>query len=171
GGQATESGGQPSASGGDGGASGDLLIDDFEDHDITPLVGLGWYEYTDQDNGGLSSGTLTVPEVGEGSTGSLLYEYAFDQGALEYEPYVGTGVALASGEGMDLSQYSSIRYLYKGGAHTVRLQTSDVTDYDYFGVVIPASSTWTTVELPFALFAQEGWGTSVPFDQIGRAHV
>src|SRR5690606_31160677 len=63
GGQATESGGQPSASGGDGGASGDLLIDDFEDHDITPLVGLGWYEYTDQDNGGLSSGTLTVPEV------------------------------------------------------------------------------------------------------------
>lgn len=165
GGQETaESGGQANASGGAGGENGDLLIDDFEDHDTTPLVGLGWYEYTDQENGGLSTATLTIPEVGEGSTGSLLYEYSLDRGALEYDPYVGTGVVLASGAGMDLSQYSSIRYLYKGAAHTVRLQTSDVTDYDYFGVVVPASSTWTTVELPFVLFAQEGWGTSVPFD-------
>src|SRR5690606_11732704 len=77
GGQETaESGGQANASGGGGGENGDLFIDDFEDHDTTPLVGLGWYESTDQENGGLSTATLTTPEVGEGSTGSLLYEYS-----------------------------------------------------------------------------------------------
>jgi licheninase len=44
------------------------------------------------------------------------------------------------------------------------VETSDVTDYDVFGVAISASSTWKTVILPFDSFAQEGWGKEVAFD-------
>src|SRR5690606_33372189 len=55
-----------------------------------------------------------------------------------------------------------------GPAHSARLETLEVTDYDYHGVVVPASSNWKTIELPLPLFTQENWGVPVAFDP---AHV
>lgn len=157
------SGGAP-ASGGEnsgGGPNGDeLLIDDFEDHDDQPIVGSSWFSYDDQDNGGLSTQSVVFDEPGPSSLGSLLFSFTFDQGELTYEPYVGVGVSLNGAAG-DFSAYSALRYSYRGAAHVVRIESSDVDDYDYHGVRLPASSTWTTVEIPFLLMSQEGWGEDV----------
>jgi hypothetical protein len=75
------------------------------------------------------------------------------------------GVSLGSAlTPIDLLEYSGISYSYKGGAHRVQLQTTEVLDYDYYGVSLPASATWKTVTLPFKAFTQEDWGIPVAFD-------
>jgi endoglucanase len=157
-----DAGGGPSVEG--------LLIDDFEDHDDQPIVGSAWYHYDDQPEGGLSTQSVKFDEPGAPSPqasplGSLLFSFSFDQGDLGYEPFVGVGVDLRSGgQALDLSNYSALRYSYRGAAHVLRLETSDVDDYDYHGMKVPASSSWKTVELPLALFSQEGWGNNVTLD-------
>lgn len=169
-------GGQAGASGGNGGvASGvsGLLVDDFEDGDTLPSVPGGWYGYTDAPNGGLStlnftggSGTSAVVAAeGYQSKRAIEVSYSFDQGTLTYAPFVGLGVSVGSAASpADWSAYSGIAYTYRGGAHRVQLQTTEVKDYDYYGVAIAASAGWKTVTLPFKTFTQEGWGAPVSFD-------
>jgi len=161
------------AAGGGAGANGNLLVDDFEDGDATPLIPGGWYSYTDVDNGGGSTLTFsdeagsTIGMNGEGfdSSRSLEIDYSFDQADLPYEPYVGVGAWLGSSSApLDLSAYAGISYTYRGGAHTVRVETYDVGDYDFYGAALPASPDWTTVQLAFEELQQEGWGTPVDFD-------
>ncbi len=151
----------------------DLVIDDFEDGDQINSLGGTWYTYTDADSGGVSrfeipSGSATALSAsGEGfqSEHALSVEFSFDQGQLSYDPYVGIGSSVGGASApLDLSGYSTLQYSYRGNAHTVRLETTDVTDYDVHGVAVAASSSWKTVELPLNLFSQEGWGTPVAFD-------
>lgn len=146
-----------------------LLVDDFEDGNGTSLLGGYWYVYDDKDNGGLSS--LEVPRQnggihmqGEGfeSKRSLRAKYRLDQGKLPYPPYVGIGVALQEKDA-DLRAFGALEYSYKGGQHEVRIETTNVADYDYYLVTLPASDSWRTVKLDFSLFRQGGWGKPVPF--------
>ncbi|HEY5954928.1 MAG TPA: CIA30 family protein, partial [Polyangiaceae bacterium] len=156
-----------------GHGSKELLVDDFEDGDDKPLITGGWFTYTDKSNGGGS--ILTMPGAigsaivanGEGysSSKSLQVDYSFDQGTLTYAPYVGFGVWIGDvANPVDLSGYTGISYQYRGGAHRPRVEISDVTDYDQFGVELPASTSWKTVTLTFKDFTQEGWGKRVKFD-------
>ena len=160
-----------------GGAAGQplagLLVDDFEDGDDLPLIPGSWYGYADIDNGGLS--TLTFAGVAEGmvamngpgfqSQKSLEVSYTFAKGTSTIDPYVGFGASIGSDTApYDLTSYTGISYTYQGGAHRVQVQVSDVTDYDDFGLNLPASPAWKTVTLPFETFAQEGWGTKATFD-------
>ena len=143
----------------------DLVIDDFEDGDTQTALGGSWYSYSDVDNGGGSTVAYLAEGEGFESEHSLKADASFDQGDLTYEPYVGLGASLGSKTApFDLSAYASLQYTYRGLEHSVRLETTDVTDYDYHGVLVPASTTWKTVELALPLFTQEGWGTKVPFD-------
>lgn len=172
--------GSPAGSAGTTGTAGagdtiieGLLIDDFEDGDGMPLVPGGWYGFTDVSNGGGSTLTFTgatgtavaMNGAGYQSMKSLEVAYSFDQGSLAYSPYVGVGVSLGSrATPVDFSAYAGIAYTYQGGAHRIQLSTTDVTDYDYYGVSLLASPTWKTVTLPFSAFAQENWGERVPLD-------
>jgi licheninase len=161
--------GGASPSGGQGGTAATdprgYLIDDFEDHDKKPVQGTGWYSYDDKDSGGLSSATISFPEEGFESSGSLLLEYTLDQGTLTYDPQAGVAVNVTiSGTVPQFSEYSGISYVYKGDAHLVRLHTSDVADYDYHGFRVAAASDWTLIEIPFVLFNQAGWGEAVALD-------
>lgn len=151
----------------------DLVIDDFEDGDAATTLGGSWYSYSDVDNGGGSlvefprndAGEVTMAGEGFESERSLKVTFSFDQGTLTYDPYVGLGANLGSATApLDLSGYTMLQYTYRGVEHSVRLETSDVADYDYHGVLLPASAAWKTVELPLPLFIQEGWGEKVPFD-------
>jgi len=151
----------------------DLVIDDFEDGDAATTLGGFWYSYSDVDNGGGSlvefprddAGEVIMAGEGYESEHSLKVEFSFEQGDLTYDPYVGLGANLgSSSEPFDLSSYATLQYTYRGVAHSVRLETSDVADYDYHGVLMPASTAWKTVELALPLFTQEGWGEPVPFD-------
>lgn len=148
----------------------DLVIDDFEDGDAATSLGGVWYSYSDVDNGGGSlvefprndAGEVIMAGEGYASEHSLKVEFSFEQGELTYDPYVGLGANLGSSS--DLSSYATLQYTYRGVEHSVRLETSDVADYDYHGVLMPASTGWKTVELALPLFTQEGWGEPVPFD-------
>ncbi len=146
-----------------------LLVDDFEDGDGMSLIGGGWYVYTDNGNGGLSTITVdrdgtAIAMTGEGfeSERSLLVEFELDRGTLSFDPFVGLGVALPPSRG-NLSSYGALSYSYKGSAHEVRIETGNVTDYDYHRIQPGESSEWTTVEFNFDQFQQGGWGTRVPF--------
>jgi licheninase len=159
--------------GGSGGPVDGLLVDDFEDGNTQPQLPGGWYGYTDGPNGGLStlafkgSGSALVAVGGEGfeSKKAIEISYTFDQGSLTYAPFVGVGVSLGSSAApVDWATYAGISYTYRGGAHRVQLQTSEVTDYNYYGVTLPASQSWKTVTLPFKTFTQEDWGLKVAFD-------
>src|SRR5690606_31739324 len=122
-----------------------ILVDDFEDGDGISSLGGYWYVYDDRDNGGLSSieaqkryGGLQMVGDGFQSRRSLLAHYRLDRGKLPYPPYVGIGVQLGQGHA-DLRGQGVLAYTYKGGKHDVRLETSNVTDYDYYAVQLPAS--------------------------------
>jgi licheninase len=151
----------------------DFVIDDFEDADQTTELGGVWYSYDDVDNGGGSeiefprndAGDIIMAGAGYSSEWSLLVDFSFDQAELPYEPYVGFGASLGSStEPFDASEYATLQYTYRGAAHSIRLETLDVIDYDFHGAAAPASSAWRTIDLPLALFAQEGWGEAIAFN-------
>lgn len=169
----------PGGGGEGGGAAGNgpsvegLLLDDFEDGDAIPLVAGGWFRYDDNPDGGASTLTFTgatglsIAMNGEGyaSSKSLEVSYQFDQGSLSFSPYVGFGVSLASAAApLDATGYTGVAYVYRGGAHRLQVQTTEVTDYDFFGIDVPASPSWKAVNLPFSMLRQEGWGASVSLD-------
>ena len=149
-----------------------LLVDDFEDGNaVSENLGpkAGWYTYSDDTNGGAS--VITMPEgedgyptaaaVDNGSKFGLKVNYTLDVGGYEYEPYVGWGVKLEEDDAN--LKYGGITYWYKGGAHELHLETSDVEDYDVHLVKVPASRVWKQVVIRFKDVAQAGWGVEVPF--------
>ncbi len=151
----------------------DLLVDDFEDGDGKPLMVGEWYVYDDAPDGGKSSLTFTgstgaaIVMGGQGYQSSKCLEvsYRFDRGSYAYDPYLGFGVTIGTDASpSDLTAYAGISYTYKGGAHRVRVDTSDVSDYDFYGVQVPAAEAWTTVSISFDSLAQEGWGKAVAFN-------
>lgn len=160
---------------GDSGASVEgVLIDDFEDGDEqASYAGASWYLYDDASNGGKSTITFTGAPAGKVAMGGAGYESSrslevsctFDQGTLTYQPYVGFGVWFADKAApFDASSYAGVAYTYRGAAHTFRIETFDVTDFDNFAVKADASTEWKTVVIPYSQLAQEGWGKAVTFD-------
>lgn len=149
-----------------------LLIDDFEDGDMQSLLGDGWYSYTDAGNSGASTvsfptntdGEWTATSDGYESSYSLSLNYRLDQGSYEFEPFIGWGVNIPAGT--DFSQIEGISYWYKGGRHTVRVETSDISDYDVHGYSVSASpNAWKQVTISFADLMQEGWGAPTDFNK------
>ena len=77
---------------------------------------------------------------------SLEVSYTFAKGTSTIDPYVGFGASIGSDTApYDLATYTGVSYTYQGGAHRVQVQVSDVTDYDDFGMNLPASPAWKTV--------------------------
>lgn len=157
-------GGVDGTGGSAGGREGGLLVDDFEDGDDMTEFGGGWYVYLDDVNGGAS--TITEPEWSraDGYAGSKSFSIGFTlgQGALTYNPYVGLsgGVPATALP----AEYAGISYVYRGAAHTVRVQTSNVTDYDFYALGFPAATEWTLAQVPYEALRQEGYGVPVVWD-------
>ena len=146
-----------------------LLIDDFEDGDNASLQGeFYWYDYNDNNGGddgdGASEikspvnedGYTTARKSDNGTNYVWAVYYALDKGEYKYDPYVGWGVTVDTE--VDYTKYGGLTYWYKGGAHTVRVETSDVTNYDVHMMSMKASRTWTKAVVRFKDLAQEGWG-------------
>lgn len=130
-----------------------ILLDDFEDKDLLANNKNSWYSYSDQDNNGAS--TITEPldpdsnvvSVENGSKYALKIYYTLDKGEYEYDPYVGWGVQMDESD--DNARFGGITYWYKGGAHEVHIETSDVTNYDYYMAKVKKASSWTEVKIRF----------------------
>ena len=127
-----------------------LLIDDFEDGDNASLQGeFYWYDYNDNKGGKDGDGASEIKSpVGpdgypvarksdNGTNYAWAVYYALDKGEYKYDPYVGWGVTLDTD--VDYTKYGGLTYWYKGGAHIVRVETSDVTNYDVHMMNMKAS--------------------------------
>jgi len=148
-----------------------LLVDDFEDGDNhSATIDNYWYTYDDNPNGGasvittpLSDADEIVPgKVNNGSNYALQVNYSLDQGEYEYDPYVGWGIQVAEDDAN--GRFGGITYWYKGGAHEVHIEVSDVEDYDVHLAKVKASRTWTQAVIRFKDLVQGGWGQEVAFD-------
>lgn len=148
-----------------------IWIDNFEDGDGNSEQGNGWFTYDDQSNGGASVITTPVSEEGYPVAAAGGYqsnfafkaEYTLDKGEYEYDPYVAIAVAI---DPEDFAEIGGIHYCYMGGIHTVRVETSDVRDFDVHGTKMLASTAnWKCVDVKFRDITQEGWGKHVEFDR------
>ena len=109
-----------------------LLIDDFEDGDAVSALGDAWYSGTDAGSGGES-----ILEPGSKDAEGHPSPSKTDNGSENYGKYTG------------------ISYRYKGGSHIIRIETSDVKDYNYHGKRMNSATEWTPVTLEFSKLAQE----------------
>ncbi len=147
-----------------------LLLDNMEDGNGETEIGSGWYTYDDASNGGASTiktptdaeGNIIAAETDNGSKYAMKVEFNLDKGDYEYDPYVGWGFQVPST--VDVGKYAGIRYSYKGAAHYIHVETSDVTDYDVHLASEKKSDGWTTVTIAFDDLTQGGWGQSVVFN-------
>ena len=152
-----------------------LLIDDFEDGDHQSKQGeFFWYSYDDNNGGSDGDGAseIITPYNDEGhpiarrSDNGTKYVwavyYALNKGEYKYDPYVGWGVTLDPD--VNYGRFGGITYWYKGGAHEIHIETSDVKDYDVHLAKIAKSDTWKKAVVRFKDLAQGGWGKEVPFD-------
>ena len=147
-----------------------VLVDDFEDGDNESKIGDYWYTYDDKGNNGAS--VITTPlndeeniipgRVNNGSNYALQVNYTLDKGEYEYDPYVGWGLQIAPNDAN--ARFGGITYWYKGGAHEVHIETSDVLDYDVHLAKMPASRTWKQAVVRFKDLVQGGWGAEVTFE-------
>ena len=147
-----------------------VLVDDFEDANHESKLGDFWYTYDDKNNGGASSivtplnddGDNMPGRVNNGSNYALQVNYTLDRGEYEYDPYVGWGLKIT--EDSANGRFGGITYWYKGGAHEVHIEVSDVKDYDVHLAKVPASRSWKQAVIRFKDLVQGGWGEEVVFD-------
>ena len=147
-----------------------VLVDDFEDGDNKNKLDNYWYTYNDNDNDGASiittplndEGDIIPATVNNGSTKALLVSYTLDRGDYEYDPYVGWGVQVDPDSAN--GRFGGITYWYKGGAHEVHIEVTDVKDYDVHLAKVAASRTWKQAVIRFKDLVQGGWGKEVAFD-------
>lgn len=154
-----------------------LMLDDLEKPG-QPLAGGVWYSWVDKVDGGNSditnldsAGQPLVAAGGYYSGHALSLAFQFDKGKLSYAPYIGFGLTLNRTENPALASmaaFGGISYYYKGATHSVRVDASDVLDYDVHVVVVPASREWKKVSFSFAEFKQEGWGK---FVLLSKEHI
>ena len=94
--------------------------------------------------------------------GVLSMDYTLAQGVYEWDPYVGVGFTV------DVSHCEwGIAYTYKGGAHTLRAEQSDVKDWAFHvnSRATPAAAGWTAVRVPWSYFIQPAWGEPLTQDR------
>ena len=147
-----------------------VLVDDFEDGNHKNNLDNYWYTYNDNDNDGASiittplndEGDIIPATVNNGSTKALLVSYTLDRGEYEYEPYVGWGVQVDPDSAN--GRFGGITYWYKGGAHEVHIEVSDVKDYDVHLAKVAASRSWKQAVIRFKDLVQGGWGKEVAFN-------
>ena len=147
-----------------------VVLDDFEDGNGMSNTDGYWYTYNDNDNEGASiittaldeEGNIAAQRVNNGSNYAFKVAYTLDKGGYAYEPYVGWGVQIEENDAN--GRFGGITYWYKGGAHEVHVEISDVQDYDVHLAKVAASTTWKQAVIRFKDLVQGGWGEEVPFD-------
>ena len=147
-----------------------VVLDDFEDGNGMSNSDGYWYTYNDNDNEGASiittaldeEGNIAAQRVNNGSNYAFKVAYTLDKGGYAYEPYVGWGVQIDENDAN--GRFGGITYWYKGGAHEVHVEISDVQDYDVHLAKVAASTTWKQAVIRFKDLVQGGWGEEVPFD-------
>ena len=145
-----------------------LLIDDFEDANTQNTLGGYWYSFSDNAQGGKShvkqqywQKDAFVTTGGYESMAMFHVDVILDKGAYQWNPYYAFATSINKTATVNPSAFAGISYWHKGVAHKVRVETSEVTDYDFYSMPVPASNVWTLVTIDFSMLNQEGWGKKI----------
>lgn len=134
------------------------LLDDFEDEDLTSTLGTTWRVYRDAALGGKST-----------------VDYAFSDGLLRVTGQIAPGAgSLGFIELMlpldehdaprDVTPFDGVRVRIRvtEGEVLLKLRSPNVTNFDYHAVILPASTAFQELVLPFSAFRQL-WSAPVPW--------
>ena len=118
---------------------------------------------TPDSDGKIGASTLEVTEAG----GVMTMNYVLAKNTYEWNPYVAAYYSIDEGS-MGACTYG-ISYAYKGGAHALRAEQSNTGEGSGWDIHISgrksAADDWTTVDLAWYDFEQEGWGVEVAQDR------
>lgn len=166
------------------------MIDDMEDGDRYNYIGGAWSAIEDQENGGKTSISnkkivddfgketydVILPSDGGKNTSKYmagLTDVKLGVGSLSYGPYAALVLNLKKDTTVyaDFAKCQTIKYKYKGASHNFRIETTDITDYNYHRVNKDASEGWKEVEITIDMLKQETWGNAnAPQKPINLAH-
>ena len=116
-----------------------------------------------------AQGGSTTGQLVDTQEGYKQFTVALDLNSSEYST-AGFGFVWKSSNGqdapIDLSAYSGICFTYKADRpFRVDFKQPTVTDYNFYGVVLPAQEEFAAKYVDFQSLAQEGgWGTTVSLD-------
>lgn len=158
------------------------MIDDMEDGDRYSYIGGWWNGFDDnakdgdgnqgrssvsnkkiKDDFGKEIYDVILPSDGGKNTSKYMVgvnDIKLDKGTLSYSPYVAIGLNLKKDttEYADFAKCQTIKYKYKGASHNFRIETTDVTNYNYHRVNKDNSEEWKEVEITIDMLKQETWG-------------
>ncbi|MBC7391073.1 MAG: endoglucanase, partial [Opitutaceae bacterium] len=145
-----------------------ILIENFEDDNLKNNLEGYWYSFDDNKDGGKSHlkqpNWQSFPKSGGHESAGLQVEVILDKAAYQWSPYFSFGTSVNATADINPSNFAGISYWHKGVAHKLRVNTSEVKDYDYYQVPVPESKEWTLVTVDFSWLTQEGWGKKVPLN-------
>ncbi|MDR2732932.1 MAG: glycoside hydrolase family 5 protein [Fibromonadaceae bacterium] len=116
---------------------------------LTPKDTGSWFVIAD--GGGVSKiSNIKIKED------AAYFTFTLGKGSYEWDPYVAASFNV---NGLGKCGYG-ISYLYKGAAHTLRAEQSDVKDWDFHVNYKKTFDTgnWTLVVVPWGFMWQSGWG-------------
>ena len=153
------------------------MIDDMEDGDRYNYIGGWWGAFEDNADGGKSyisnakiedefgkqTYDVLLPSDGGDNTSQYmvgLKDIKLDIGTLEWGPYVALGLTLKKDTSTyaDFAKCKTIKYKYKGASHNFRIETTDITDWNFHRVNKVDSKDWKEVEITIDQLKQETWG-------------
>lgn len=153
------------------------MIDDMEDGDRYTYIGGAWSAFEDNNDGGLTS--ITNPKI-EDDFGKQTYDVLLPAdaaggntskymvgitgiklglGTLNYAPNAVLSLNITKDTSVyaDFAKCKTIKYRYKGAKHIFRIETTDVTDWNFHRIEKVASKDWKEVEISVDELKQETW--------------
>jgi len=132
-----------------------FLFDDFEDLNGKNNLNGDNYKYSGANSNNFATQFL---QPGAASTGN----YIRITGTVA--DYGGFGMNFAASGAADLSDYQGIEFYIKGtGTYWMQFTQDSIADYDYHGILVTATGTWTKVTVLFSQIAQKNGTTPVAF--------
>lgn len=144
-------------------AAAPIVVDNFEDGNLSSPSGTNWYKISDSVAGGSSHAEAQVVAGGAGGSKRSLKLSGTLTSDFKFGPFAGVGVALGNGA-HDLSGYTGIRFYARGdgGKYRISVPCEAVRDHNEYGKDITPGAAWRLYSVPFSQLAQQpGWGRPV----------
>lgn len=154
----------------------DGVVDDFEDGDIYNRLGFTWESVS---GGAEADATIFVEAGGIGTS-----RYQLTIGGMRP---IGSSGDLVSGARVRMGQpleanrsevtnvtaYSGLELRMRGtpGSYIIQLGTEAITDFDFYNAYVEVTGDWTTFQIPFEEFQQEGFGSPERWTGADLTHV
>lgn len=154
----------------------DGVVDDFEDGDIYNRLGFTWESVS---GGAEADATIFVEAGGIGTS-----RYQLTIGGMQPTGSSGdlvSGARVRMGQPLEANRsevtnvtaYRGLELRMRGtpGSYIIQLGTEAVTDFDFYNAYVEVTGDWTTFQIPFEEFRQEGFGKSERWTGVDLTHV